>query len=379
MEKWIIKRKPLERQVLYEPNEPLFATQLKRRPYLLRAAVSLILAVVFIALVWWVTDLALRGDLFNDFFGGGSSGGKVPFGSESGGDSMAESEHNSQYDEQPSETNGNMMENPDENETYASDDSSMDHTEATTESSSEISIVELDLSESEKGEKYIINYTDKKVDVEGMLDSGFVYSEIRGGQAPIVMIIHTHTSEEYTYDPENNFKGIDSVVSVGDKINSRLNSLGIPSIHCSVIHDADPNVNAYKNARETIEMLLDIYPSIKYVIDVHRMYLEDEDGRLIKTVSKDGEAAQIKITASADGQSGQNWSDNLSLALALRHRLNVDASHVCTPVVLSSGRYNSDMSRFYLMIDVGSVGNYTHEAMAAGERFADALADIIAD
>jgi stage II sporulation protein P len=93
------------------------------------------------------------------------------------------------------------------------------------------------------------------------------------------MILHTHTSEAYAGVRS---EYLDGVISVGDALTQRLNVLGLTAIHCTVIHDGGEG-NAYISARETIEMMLRVYPSIKYVIDLHRMELE-YDGVPIKTV-----------------------------------------------------------------------------------------------
>ena len=141
-----------------------------------------------------------------------------------------------------------------------------------------------------------------------------------------------------------------------------------------MIHDGNEK-NAYLNARDTIKTMLEIYPSIKYIIDVHRLELES-DGKIVKTISgcSDG-SAQIRLTASVGP--GDRWQENLSLALALKSSLNHRGERVCMPAVLSQSAYNSDLTEYYIMVDIGSSGNSVNEAKAAAKRLADALADIL--
>jgi len=280
--------------------------------------------------------------------------------------------HNGNY---PSESeNEEKTEAEDDTASESSDIIETDATESEGESEPTVSVlpdvIETDLSQAERGDGYIINYTDKAVDIAGLLDRGFVDVEMPNGVSPIVMILHTHTSEEY-FGGDNPY--LDGVVAIGDRLSRKLNELGLTSLHCTVINDDGEN-NAYLNARETIETMLRIYPGIKYVIDLHRLELES-GGIPIKTVSARGDgAAQIRLTVSADGE---GWQENLSLALSLRKKLNENGDRISMPLVLSPSRYNSDLTRYYIMADIGAVGNTAAEAGAASDRLARALADVI--
>jgi hypothetical protein len=84
----------------------------------------------------------------------------------------------------------------------------------------------------------------------------------------------------------------------------------------------------------------------------------------------------MRLTVSADSP---GWQENLSLALTLRQRLNEDGARICMPPMISPSRYNSDLSRYYLMVDIGSSGNSVREARLAAERLARALFDTLVD
>ena len=233
--------------------------------------------------------------------------------------------------------------------------------------------VENDLSEAERGAGYIVNYSSRSYDIEGLLEMGFHAEYYPGSSAPIVLILHTHTSEGYAdFDPDDPI-GIltSSVVAVGDVLSSELNRLSIPAVHCTVIHDADGD--PYANAAETIEMMLKIYPTVEYVIDLHRMELTDSQGNIVRTRSARN-SAQIRLTVST---SGVLTRGALSLAMCLREELNGDGARVCMPTVLTDSEYNAASSLYYLKLDVGSIGNTSDEARAAAVMFAEALADII--
>lgn len=365
MDKDIIKREEGSGGVLYEPAEPLFPDgpiRKRRPPFVIWGTV----AATVMALICAVGIMSVYGESDHEW----DTGATV---TESDTDFESENERwdSTESDDGDTEGTGERTETT-ADQTGGAVESSQDEGTESYESAETDGCVVGDLSEYERGERYLINYSGLYADVGGMLDEGFVEIEQKGAGAPVVMIIHTHTSEEYAESEDNSFRGVCGVVSAGEEINSELNRRGLSSIHCTVIHDGDDEVNAYISARDTVRMMLEIYPSVKYVIDVHRLELYADDGREIKTLSKSG-AAQIKLTVGDGGA----WQDNLSFALALRKEMNSDGERLCMPVVLSSSKYNSDMSRYYIMVDVGTQANSVDEAMRAGELLADAIADVL--
>ncbi len=354
-------------EVLYERAEPLFPMCVRKsRVYLVRA-VALILAVAIGVAIW----IAVASGTFDESFGsndrplsGNSQGGNGAFEDTLTNDTEdAETERETVEE---SNTELEEIEGSDVNESIAEGGSE-------TETEPFSGIGDTDLSMWELGESYIVNYSGKTVDISGLLDSGFVDMEKRGSSGPLVMVIHTHTSEKY-FAEDGKQSVFDSVVSVGDELNTRLNSLGLTSIHCTVIHDSGEQ-NAYLSARETIKTMLKIYPSIRYIIDLHRLELYENDTP-IKTVSGTKDcSAQIRLSVSSE--SGWLWQEDLSLALALRRELNGSGDRICMPTVLSPSRYNSDLSEYYIMADIGSCGNTADEARAAARRLAEAMAEVI--
>jgi hypothetical protein len=142
-------------------------------------------------------------------------------------------------------------------------------TEIATESESEnsdmpeITVTEIDISESEKGRLYYINYSDRTPDIEGIFAEGFSGAVDYYSERPVVLIIHSQTSQAYIDADEGKNAILKGVVSVGEKIAYELNKRGIPTVHCTVIHDM--NDEAYKNTSSTIETMLEVYPTLKYV------------------------------------------------------------------------------------------------------------------
>lgn len=258
-----------------------------------------------------------------------------------------------------SEEQSSEIENVDEGETG-------DESEAS-------AVVAVDLSEAEKGDGYVLNYSDRTYDAEGLLEMGFHAEYYPGSSAPMVLILHTHTSEGYAdHDPDDPISVLTrSVVAVGETLAIELNRARIPTVHCTVIHDGDGD--PYANAAETIETMMKIYPTIEYVIDLHRMELTDANGNVVKTYSAE-HTAQTRITVSTAGVLSKGA---LSLALCLRRELNADGARICMPIVLTDSEYNAASALYYLKLDVGALGNSSEEALAAAVRFAEAFAGIV--
>ncbi|MBE6646851.1 MAG: hypothetical protein E7611_04315 [Ruminococcaceae bacterium] len=346
--------------ILYEPVDPLFSdAPIRRRRIWMRMAalgifVSLMLSV-------WVLVAWKKSTPQND--------GEITPG-------VTEAE--------PEQTEGAVIEDEDEthlteaeteSQSFSTDESERAE-ESEVETTGEVSreIIEADLSQIDRGELYVNNYSGEELDIVGLSDRGFTDTVQKGNSAPLVLIIHSHTSEDYR-DGGSGYKGPLSVVSVGDAFSARLNALGISAVHCSAIHDS-VRENAYENARETIEMMLEVYPSIKYVIDIHRMELESA-GRDVKTVSgcSDG-AAQIRLSVGAPSVDA-NAAADVSLALVLRKSLNKGEARVCMPIAITQSLPNCNLSKYYISVDVGARANTVEEAMAAGERLAFALYDVL--
>lgn len=256
-------------------------------------------------------------------------------------------------------------------------------------------IIPMDLSLSSYGSSYINNSTGYAPDISALLkkklgsDNG--YKPLAASQSPIVLIIHTHGTEAYSEDGAFYFKGEDnyartgdagkSVVAVGAQMSEILNKNGIPTAHCTVMHDSVQYKDSYARAEETVKKYLAEYPTIKLVIDIHRDSIVRSTGELVRPVTSiDGEAAaQVMCVVGSDwaGDACPNWENNLSLALKLRESLNEKHGNICRPVFLKGNTYNQELAEYSLLIEVGSSGNSLEEALRSASATAEALVTLI--
>ena len=237
-------------------------------------------------------------------------------------------------------------------------------------------ILELDLSS--KGITFI-NPTDYSVDAQTLLNSPLSISPPNG--TPKVLIVHTHTSEAYSDSPNARNENQElSVVKVGEKIAETLKKNGIVAIHDTTRNDYPSYNGSYKKCLSTVESNLQKYPSIEIVLDIHRDYIERDSNQLKPTAQFDeGKAAQIMFVIGTDamGLSHPNWRENLSLAVKLQSHLQSTRPNLCRSINIRTERFNHHTTKGSMIIEVGSSGNTSQEAVRSGEYIGKALADIL--
>jgi len=251
-------------------------------------------------------------------------------------------------------------------------------------------IVERDLSAPSLGASYIHNETPYAPEVETLL--GREVSVPSPDGAPLVLILHTHTGEAYLPQGSRYVEGTlgdatysrdteKNVLSVGRVLCDTLNKKGITAIHCTVMHD-DPTLSgSYLRSAETVTRYLKQYPSIAYVIDLHRDAVTTSEGELVRAVAEyNGKPiAQVLSVIGTDcnGTSHENWSDNLALALQLREALNQKGTSICRPVSLRNSSYNQELARYALLLEIGTAANSAEEANRAATLVGETLAELL--
>jgi len=210
---------------------------------------------------------------------------------------------------------------------------------------------------------------------------------------PLVLILHTHAEEAYlppqvSYLVGNIGEKIysnepqRSVVSVGKALCDTFNQNGISTIQCSDQHGKNGTLqNSYRGAAECIKAYLERYPSIQYVIDLHRDGILSENGELVRTaIEHNGNAyGQIMAVVGTDGNGTEcpNWQTNLSLAIRLNEGLENRVGNLCRPISLRNASYNQELAPNTLLLEIGSAGNSQEEAIRSAELVGQVLSELI--
>lgn len=204
---------------------------------------------------------------------------------------------------------------------------------------------------------------------------------------PQVLIYHTHTTESFEpytrdyYDADFTCKTTDitmNMVAVGNEICEQLEAAGIRTLHDTTVHDYPSYNGSYQSSRQTVEEILEMYPSIKVVLDVHRDGIEREDGTRIAPITEiDGKrAAQIMIISCCDDGDGEIplYMENFKLACLFQSQLEADYQGITRPILFDYRFYNQDLSTGSLLIEIGSHGNSIDEAKYSGELVGKSIA-----
>ena len=238
------------------------------------------------------------------------------------------------------------------------------------------------------GDVYINNRSDLELDAS-IFHETFA-AALAEEEGPQVLIVHTHGSEAYTmppgqeYVPSGESRTTDSqfnVVRVGDEIAAVLEAAGLEVLHDASLHDYPEYSGAYGRSLETVERYLEEYPTIRFVLDVHRDAISDGDGSPYKVISSvDGRsAAQMSFVIGTDGGGLEHpqWRENLKFAAAVQQELAGRYPTLMRPITVRNSRYNQHTTTGSLLVEMGAAGNSLDEALLSARLLGEVLAEVI--
>ena len=238
------------------------------------------------------------------------------------------------------------------------------------------------------GRAYITNSTDYSLAPPDLLEP---FAAQLTPEEPQVLILHTHGSEAYTPAPgtevvwSGNHRTTDSrynVVAVGDAMAEVLGEAGISVIHDRTLYDYPSYSGAYDRSLAAIQSYLAQYPTIRFILDVHRDAIEDGQGnqyKVLSTIDGVGAAAQLTLVVGSDGSglAHPDWMENLRLAVAIQEDVLSQYPTLMRPLLLRNSRYNQHATTGSLLVEVGAAGNSPEEAVLAGRLFAQRMAEVL--
>lgn len=231
------------------------------------------------------------------------------------------------------------------------------------------------------------------------LDNDYVKSETKVktdirleafSDQPQVLIMHTHACESYlvnngSYQDKNytsrTTDASQSVVAVGQVISEKLAEKGICVIHDGTMHDYPAFTGCYDRAEETVTAILERYPSIKVVLDIHRDGIVEQDGNPIAAVNEINgrSAAQVMIiSAASDGYYYvPNYMQNFHFACLLQEHMESENPGLTRPVLFQYCQYNQHLTTGSLLLEIGSQGNTLDEALYTGELIGESIGNAL--
>ncbi|MDD4125120.1 MAG: stage II sporulation protein P [Eubacteriales bacterium] len=231
---------------------------------------------------------------------------------------------------------------------------------------------------------FVINQTNYTINTDkciaAAVSAGCIYAE-----GPTVLIYHTHGTESYiegdTYETGESFRSEDiteNVVAVGEAFAEELRSHGINVIHDTEMYDKESYSESYTNSKKAVKAWLHMYPSICYVIDIHRdsVMMSEKQVKLISEINGEN-VAQVMIVVGTDesGSSHSGWLDNFTAAVHLQSKINELYPTLARPIYLRTASFNQELSAGALLIEIGSCGNTLEEALSCARLTAKAMAE----
>ena len=232
------------------------------------------------------------------------------------------------------------------------------------------------------GNTYIKNTSSRTLD-SAALTANTHQSKLTG-EGPQVLIIHSHGSEAYTmpagqeYTATGTYRTDDTnynVVRIGDEIAAVLSEYGISVLHDRTLHDVPSYNDAYNSSLAAVEDYLAKYPTLVYVLDIHRDAIQDSDGTQYKLIAQeDSRAAQCCFVL---GMVSDRWAENMSLAIAVQETLMAQSPTLMRPIAARGYRYNQHLPIDSLLVEVGAAGNSLDEALFSARIFAKCFAETL--
>lgn len=238
------------------------------------------------------------------------------------------------------------------------------------------------------GKVYISNSTKYTLSNEELLKP---FGAELTGEAPQILILHSHGSEAYTPAADGGIvwsgecRTTDTrynVVRMGDAMAEVFGQAGISVLHDRTLYDYPEYAGSYDRSLAAIDRYLKEYPSIRFVLDVHRDAIETSSGSQVKVISEidgQGTASQLTLVVGSDGGglSHPDWMENLRLAVAIQEQALTDYPTLMRPLLLRNSRYNQHATTGSLLVEVGTAGNAPEEAELAARLFAGEMVTVL--
>lgn len=203
------------------------------------------------------------------------------------------------------------------------------------------------------------------------------------GDSPKVLIYHTHSQEAFADSRPGEWQ--DTVVGLGETLKNNLESrYGVSVLHLTDTFDVIDGVTdrsaAYTYAEEKIWKVLEEYPSIKVVIDLHRDGVADGTRLVTNIGGKD--TAQLMFLnglcrTAANGPIEYLQNPYLAENLAFSFKLQAKAAQyypdLMRRIYLRSYQYNLHILPRSLLVECGAQTNTVEEVQNAMPLLADLL------
>ncbi len=238
-----------------------------------------------------------------------------------------------------------------------------------------------------KDHLYIVNATTKMTaedfDAEYFILKDLSLTAPEEAEAPQILIFHTHASEGFADSRPG--EPADTVVGVGELLTAVLQEkYGYNVLHDTTVFDRkngkDNRNYAYNDALKYLQELLEQYPSIEVIIDLHR----DAGEKRVATVNGKQTAKVMLFNGLSRNTQGKltylpnkNLKDNLAFSFQMKLIGDEMYPGLMNRIFLKDYRYNMHLAERFLLIELGTEKNTVEETMNAMEPLADVLHQVL--
>ncbi|RBP63890.1 stage II sporulation protein P [Alkalibaculum bacchi] len=240
-----------------------------------------------------------------------------------------------------------------------------------------------DVEITEEEEEEIYNLTSSKP-----LNDGAVAVN-NTGDKPLVLLYATHTTESYASSSKTKINYVSyarslderyNMVAVCQEIKKVLeDKYGVQVVLDTTIHDHPDYNSSYSNSLETIKKNLQKYPSIKYVFDIHRDGLaENQKNKEVYATAVNGvNSTRVMMVV---GLNHQNSANNAKFSDQVYGTFNEMYPSLTRPSVKrSKAKYNQFVSDNAVLFEIGSNLSTLEEAKVSASHLGDVLGKVITE
>ena len=222
-------------------------------------------------------------------------------------------------------------------------------------------------------------------DMDAAVLTGMDLSMKKDQSVPQILIYHTHSQETYADYAAGNKKA--TVVELGNRLTALLEEKGYQVLHDTTSYDMaagklDRN-HAYNYALDGIMGILQKYPSIQVVLDLHRDGVK-ESLHMVRTVNGKATAPIMFFNGMSQTPEGEieylknpYKTENLAFSLQMQLLAEEEYPDLTRKIFLKGLRYNLHVRPRSALIEVGAQTNTLEEALNAMEPLADLLDQVL--
>ena len=227
--------------------------------------------------------------------------------------------------------------------------------------------------------------TARREEMDAAVLTGMDLSMKKDPSVPQILIYHTHSQETYADYAAGNKKA--TVVELGNHLTALLEEKGYQVLHDTTSYDMaagklDRN-HAYNYALDGIMGILQKYPSIQVVLDLHRDGVK-ESLHMVRTVNGKATAPIMFFNGMSQTPEGEieylknpYKTENLAFSLQMQLLAEEEYPDLTRKIFLKGLRYNLHVRPRSALIEVGAQTNTLEEALNAMEPLADLLDQVL--